>query len=49
MKPEETKKCRSCVNRSKIEIDGFATCHVCKHDVWLESVACNEYDDTEPF
>jgi hypothetical protein len=49
MKPDFTKKCRTCVNRSKVEIDGFATCKVWKHDVWLESLACCEYDDTEPF
>lgn len=49
MKPELSKKCRDCQNRSKVEIDGFATCLKTHSDVWLESVACDEIDDVEPF
>lgn len=46
---EQTKKCRQCLNRSKVEIDGFATCFKTHSDVWLESVACDEIDETEVF
>ena len=45
----EVKRCRQCLNRSRVEIDGFATCHKCHKDVWLESVACAMFDDTEVF
>lgn len=49
MKPQLLKRCRDCMNRSKVEIDGFATCFKRHADVWLDSVACDEIDDVEPF
>lgn len=46
---QQQKKCRQCTNRSKIEIDGMATCFRVGHDVWLESVGCEFIDDVEVF
>lgn len=43
------KKCRQCTNRDKEEYEGMAWCRIWKHDVWLESVACCQFDDTEVF
>ena len=45
----EAKRCLQCKNRSDVVIDNFATCRVWHSEVWLLSVACNEYDDTEVF
>lgn len=43
------RKCRQCTNRDKEEFQGMAWCRTWKHDVWLESVACCQFDNTEPF
>lgn len=43
------KKCKDCRLHSEIVINGMAVCYRWNHDVWLESIACNDIDDVEPF
>ena len=47
MKPN--KKCKQCNHLSKVVIDGFAICKLKHVDVWVESQACSEIDDTLVF
>lgn len=44
-----TKKCKMCTNASKTTEKFFVYCWVKRYEVWEESLACNDYDDTEIF
>lgn len=44
-----TKKCKDCTHLSKVVIDNFAICKLIHTDIWIDSVACEFYDDTPVF
>lgn len=44
-----TKKCKMCTNASKTTEDFMVYCRVKCYRVWCESLACDDYDDTEIF
>lgn len=45
----EVKKCKNCNHLSKVVIDNFAICKLNHTDLWIESIACDFYDDTPIF
>jgi len=46
---EQTKKCKDCTHLSKVVIDNFAICKLNHTDIWIYSMACEDYDDTPVF
>lgn len=44
-----TKKCKMCTNGEKAVEDGWTICEIKHCKVWSESLACDDYDDTEIF
>lgn len=36
--------CRDCVHCSDIVIDGMARCALHNHDVWIDSITCDDVD-----
>lgn len=45
----EVKKCKTCTHLSKVVIDNFAICKLKHTNLWIESMACEDYDDTPVF
>lgn len=42
-----SKKCKTCNRQSPSVDDGYGICQYHHLKIWLESVACRNYDDTE--
>ena len=43
------RRCKTCTNGEKAVEDGYTICEKKHCKVWSDSIACNDYDDTEIF
>lgn len=46
---KKIRKCKMCTNAGPVPDDWYRYCQLKQCEVWAESVACNDYDDTEIF